>query len=100
MENAPNTGEGNATMASIAQATEPQFDAEMGQFIAITITGLEVYGETWTECAERLFGANDTAVAHAMRDPMGLDCSLGPCAKCDALTRGKCDWKGYADAGD
>jgi len=87
-------------MASAAQATEPQFDPEIRQYVAVALNGLEVYGDTWSECADRLFGTNDVVVAHALRDPMGLDCHLGPCAKCDPLTRGKCDWKGFPDAGD
>ena len=27
-------------------------------------------------------------------DPMGFDCSLGPCYQCPALLQGKCDWAG------
>lgn len=38
-------------------------------------------------------------MAQSVADPMGLSCAMGPCAECDALTRGKCDWRGYDGTG-
>jgi hypothetical protein len=91
-----------AEEATITNLTEPVFDPTLRQFVAVTLVGLEVFGFTWSECAERLSGANEAALDHAARcpDPLGLDCPLGPCAECPALMRGKCDWEGLVDAGD
>jgi hypothetical protein len=95
-------------------AAGPTFDPDLGVnggWFAVTLVGLEVYGDTDRECKERLRGANGAALDHAARDleeefgevpadPMGLDCAFGPCCRCPALMRGKCDWKGHEDAGD
>jgi len=95
-------------MAEVATAivnlAEPTFDPILRQFVATALTGQEVFGWTWTECAARQSGANECAIDHAMYcpedDPMGLACTFGPCARCNPLMRGQCDWSGYDGTGD
>jgi len=63
-------------MATTAPATathEPQYDPTIGQYVALTVTGSEVYGNTWTDCLRRLQGANECAIDHADRNPMEPD---------------------------
>ena len=54
---------------STIDTAEPAFDRDLGQYVAVTIVDSEVYGLTWTECLERLIGANETALAHAAKCP-------------------------------
>ena len=90
-----------ATAPAIVDSAEPTFDPNLGQhgqYVAVTLLNLEVYGDTWSECFAKLVGANECAIDHVVHDdPMGLICELGPCAKCGPLTQGKCDWEGFAD---
>jgi len=60
--------EGAPETATIDTA-EPMYDDELEQYVAVTIVGTEVYGLSWTECFERLAGANATALDHAARNP-------------------------------
>ena len=54
---------------AIIDTAEPTFDPDLEQYVAVTLVGTEVYGLTWTECFERLAGANATALAHAAKCP-------------------------------
>ena len=99
--------EETATATAIVDLAEPTFDPNLGQhgqYVAVTLLNLEVYGDTWSECFAKLVGANECAIDHAMYcpedDPMGLACTFGPCARCNPLMRGQCDWSGYDGTGD
>jgi len=59
--------------ATIIDTAEPTFDTDLDQYVAVTVTGLEVYGLTWTECFRRLVGANETILAHAAKCPADAD---------------------------
>ena len=66
-----------STEVSTIDTAEPAFDPGLGQYVATTLVNTEVYGLTWTECLERLIGANETALAHAAKclddDPFAPD---------------------------
>ena len=89
-----------AEETAIVNLAEPTFDISLDQYVAWTLIGTPVYGNTWSECFAKLVGANECAIDHVVHDdPMDLICELGPCAKCGPLTQGKCDWEGFTDEG-
>ena len=43
---------------------EPTFDETLGEYVAVTLAGCEVYGASWSECEQRLREANRVVLAH------------------------------------
>jgi hypothetical protein len=55
--------------AATVNLAEPIWDPILGQYVAVALTRLEVYGDTWEECFGKLVGANECAIAHAAHCP-------------------------------
>jgi len=55
-------------MAARLDFREPTYIPGVG-FLAVTITNQEVWGDTWSECAERQAGADEVAIDHARKCP-------------------------------
>jgi len=74
-----------------------QIELQDGRFAQISIgTGAGHISDT-PEQFDPLFEESAHAITWKQLsalypDPMGLDCPLGPCYRCSALVRGKCDW--------
>jgi len=46
-------------------AMEPTFDETIGEWVAVTLTGCEVYGQTRMDCEDHLREANRVVVKQA-----------------------------------
>lgn len=51
---------------------EPYYDSKIGEWVAVTLSGSEVFGATRKACYERLRYANETYAAHARHSPEDL----------------------------
>ena len=76
------------------EADQPQYDPTIGEYVARTLAGYEVFGQTRAECLGRLVQANDQAVRHWQKSPEDrpeweCGCVLPEqhCSACDAAAR-------------
>ena len=76
-------------------SSEPRFDEKLGEYVAETRTGAEVYGQTWQQCYDRLCEANRVAIEHARNDAKTVKPMVVKTTGGDVTIEGDCITSAY-----